>query len=270
MRVMVTGASGFLGRALLPHLATAGWDVFATGRRPEFPEALPARATYRPADLRDPGPWRWLPAKADALILLAQGKGSPEAVREVAVAATKHLLDWSALAGVRTVILASSGNASSPAASDAYGLAKQAAEHAVLSAPLPRAVALRFHTLFGQGQGPGRLVPRLAGAVRTGTPIAVAAPDGIRLSLTHVEEAAEAVRRCLAHPSASGLFDVAGPEILSVGAIARRLGTALGRPPVLSPRPAEPGERDRVADPTRLETALGWRLRKPFATECCL
>lgn len=270
MRVLVTGASGFLGRALLPRLPLAGWDVFATGRRPEFPATLPSRTTYLPADLRAPSPWRWLPVRADALVHLAQGEGSPEAVREVAVSATRHLLGWAALAGVRTMILASSGNAAHPTASDAYGLAKQAAEKAVLSAPLPRSVVLRFHTLFGRRQGPARLVPRLAEAVRLGAPIGVAAPDGIRLSLTDVEEAAEAVLRCLAHPSAHGVFDVAGPEVLSVGAIARRFGSLLGRAPVLVPRPAEPGERDRIADPAGLEAALGWRPRKPFSTECCL
>ena len=259
MRVLVTGASGFLGLALLPRLATAGWEVAATGRRPEFPGALPARATYRPADLRAPSPWRWLPARSDAQIHLAQGEGSPEAGREVAVTATKHLLGWAAMAGVRTLILASSGNAAHPAASDAYGLARQAAEQAVLSAPLPRAVVLRFHTLFGPGQGPARLVPRLAEAVRHGHPIQVAAPDGVLLSLTGVSDAVEAVLRCLDHPRVHGLFDVAGPETLSVGGIARRLAAAAGRPPLLVPRPPAPGERDLVGDPEPLFRATGFR-----------
>ena len=223
---LVTGAGGFLGRSLVPRLEGAGWKIQLVGREGPFPK------------------------QGDAVIHLAQGEG-PD-MRPVAVDLTRRLAAWAQASGTRVFLLASSGSALEP--SDDYGKAKREAEGVVLGVGLPRAVVLRFHTLFGPGQAPERLIPRLREAVRTGTPIEVAEPDGVRLSPTHVEEAAEAVLRCLLNPSVSGTFDVAGPEALTVGEIARRLG-----PAVLKPRARRPGEKDLVGDPDALERILGWK-----------
>lgn len=225
MRVLVTGATGFLGRALRPRLEASGWEVLPFSRAQGDLEA-------------DPLPTA-LPARADAAVHLAST--SP--------AALERLLAWARVAGVRVFVLASSGNAKAPPPEDPYGRWKALGEKALLEAGLPRAVALRFHTLFGKGEHPDRLLPRLRAA--TG-PVEVAAPDGVRLTPTHVDDAAEAVARCLEADRASGVFDVAGPEILTVGEIARRLGKTV------TPRPPRPGERDLAGDPAPLKAALGW------------
>ena len=51
MRSVVTGASGFIGSALVRHLADAGWDVVAVDRKP-FPDAKQAA---RLIDVAQPG-----------------------------------------------------------------------------------------------------------------------------------------------------------------------------------------------------------------------
>jgi 3-oxoacyl-[acyl-carrier protein] reductase len=68
-RVLVTGAAGVLGRALVVEALQRGAAVAATGRRPNIDDAgLPAAATLVAADLRDPEQCRRLVHEAaDAL-----------------------------------------------------------------------------------------------------------------------------------------------------------------------------------------------------------
>lgn len=236
MRLLLTGASGFLGRAVSARAIAGGWEVTGTSRREDLSAAE----------------WPWLPDRADAVAHLAPTGGAATVAR---------LAGWARACGARSFVLASSGSAREPF--DAYGRGKREAEEAALAAGLPKAAALRFHTLFGPGQRAGRLVPRLAAAVHGGLAVEVADPDGVRLTPTHVEDAAEAVVRWLAHPF-TGIADVAGPEVLTVGEMARRIARTLGRPAALKPRPPLPGERDLAGDPWRLAAFLGWRPVRAF------
>src|SRR5690242_15236891 len=85
VRVLVTGASGFLGRALLPRLVAAGHRVTALVHRGEAPGSDLLRVDLASSDARGAlAPWRW------------------DAVLHLAGPAPKDTLDWEA--GLDTVL----------------------------------------------------------------------------------------------------------------------------------------------------------------------
>jgi nucleoside-diphosphate-sugar epimerase len=167
-RVLVTGASGFLGRATVNTLAQRGHAVRAAVRRPPEP-ALPAgvEVTQHP-DLSHSSDWRPLLADVDHVIHLAGiahvGRGiAPELYDRVNRQATEELAAAAAAAGVRHFVFVSSIRAQSGAAADhvlterdaptptdAYGRSKLAAETAVRSAGVPFTI-LRPVLLYGPG-----------------------------------------------------------------------------------------------------------------------
>ncbi len=68
MRVLVVGASGFIGSYLVKHLAGLGHEVEGWGRRPEDPGQL---HRYRSLDLTDPHTFRGMEGRWDAAYLLS-------------------------------------------------------------------------------------------------------------------------------------------------------------------------------------------------------
>ncbi|MFE2322740.1 SDR family oxidoreductase [Streptomyces sp. NPDC059385] len=99
--IVVTGATGNIGRTLVPLLAKAGEDVVAVSRRPEF-EGLPAGVRHAQADVGNSASMRPVLEGADAFFLLLGGElnghgESPNA-----------LVDAALDAGVKRIVLVSS------------------------------------------------------------------------------------------------------------------------------------------------------------------
>lgn len=69
MNIVVTGGTGFIGRALVGELARQGHDVVVLSRKPGPSDHSPVR--YVEWDARTPGPWQAAVAAADAVINLA-------------------------------------------------------------------------------------------------------------------------------------------------------------------------------------------------------
>ncbi len=105
MRVLVTGAFGFLGGRLAEHLRAGGAEVVLSGR------AIPERAAswaegfeVRLADLQDPAQIRALPRGTDAVVHLAsldehEAAADPERALVISAGATRRLLDATRASG---------------------------------------------------------------------------------------------------------------------------------------------------------------------------
>lgn len=99
--IVVTGATGNIGRTLIPLLAKAGEDVVAVSRRPEL-EGLPAEVRHAQADIGNSASMRPVLDGADAFFLLLGGElnghgESPDV-----------LIDGALDAGVKRIVLVSS------------------------------------------------------------------------------------------------------------------------------------------------------------------
>jgi nucleoside-diphosphate-sugar epimerase len=278
-RVLVTGASGFVGRAALEALARHGFEVHAASRRK--PDTA-APHVWREADLLDPrSPSRvvngarpdiilhlaWIvehgvfwtsprnPDWVGASLALARA-GAEAGARYFIGAGTCYEYDWpadGACSEVHTPL--------KPA--QPYSIAKDAARRGIeaMSAEAGFAFAwARLFFLYGPGEGPNRLVPGLARALLAGEPAKCSSGRAVR-DFIDVRDAGEALA-AVALSGLSGPVNIASGEGVSVAEIAKKLGDLSGRPDLvrvgaLADRPDEPPRI--VADVTRLRTETAFR-----------
>ena len=234
MNILLTGAGGLIGRHLLtPDSPDHIWAVARS------PIAQPAKAEVIIADLADPSFIDRLPSSIDTIVHLAQSSAYRDFpagaldVFAVNVASTARLLDWARRKGVKRFVLASAGGAGRHSATPlAYYLASKRSAELLAEGYCDHfdVVTLRFHFVYGQGQRPTMLMPRLIDSVRNGKAITLAGPDGIRITPTHVSDAARAVVSAT-RVSGSHVIDVGGPEVLSIKSIAEAIGRKLQRTP---------------------------------------
>ena len=111
MRIVITGATGFIGSHVAMRLARAGHQVVATGRNPQKVPALgtePGIALAR-LELKDPTSWAPALAGADVLVHVALGWGEGALpMLQADTAASVGLFEAAHAAGVRKIIYTSS------------------------------------------------------------------------------------------------------------------------------------------------------------------
>lgn len=252
MKILITGTTGFVGGRLLRRLEREH-EIWTLGRRAPAPAGRNAQALIQDFATSD---WTVaLPPSIDAVIHLAQSAAfrdfpaSAAEIYAVSAGTTMRLLDWAYRAGARHFILGSTGglygasdapvSESSPIADQRsqlgfYFAAKRASELLAKQYAGQFSVAtLRFFFVYGSGQGREMLMPRLAANIGSGQPVMLQGDDGISINPIHVDDAVIAIERCLSLPE-SRVLNIAGPEVVTLRAIAETIGDYLGRAPVFT------------------------------------
>jgi nucleoside-diphosphate-sugar epimerase len=242
VRIVVTGATGGIGRTLVPLLASRGVDVVASGRNVEIGRALEGpRVRFVPLDLvrGDAAP---LLAGAQVVVHLAARSspwGPAEGFHADNVAATARLLDSAARAGASRFVHASTpaifserrhrldlrGDAR-PAARPAghYARTKLEAERIVLGERRMATMVLRPSAVLGPDDS--AILPRLMRVLSRGV-LPVGNGGAALFHPTDVRDSAEAFAAA-ALGSSSGAANVAGREPVGIVAMARALAERLG------------------------------------------
>lgn len=279
-RVLVTGATGGIGLALVQALVAAGCEVVATGRKPAAGARLAAAgAEFRAADLtRDPlAP---LLEGVDIVYHLAARSapwGPRQAFEADNVGATERLLDAAAAAGVRRFVFTSTPSIyaerrdrldlteTSPVAavfSGHYARTKYQAERRVLARNAPgfATVALRPRAVVGPDDAV--LLPRIARvAARGWTPM----PRGgeALVELTDVRDVVSALLAAGRPDAPSGVaINLSGGQPRRFGDLVASVCGLLNTPyrPIVVPEPVLYGGA-RLA-----EVAAGLTGREPAVT----
>jgi nucleoside-diphosphate-sugar epimerase len=290
-RILVTGATGFVGAAVVPALLAAGWEVRAAVRAASDAARLPAGAEPAPTgELSPDTDWTAALEGVAAVVHLAarahrprDGAAQAGEYRRVNALATGALGKAAAAAGASLVFLSSVkavGESTPPgrpwdedapcAPEDAYGASKLEAERLLAATPGLSWCALRAPLVYGPGVKANFL--RLLGAAAAGWPLPLASIRN-RRSLLYSANLASAVAAAAAVPPPPGAYFVRDGEDLSTPELFRRLAAALGRPARLFPFPPAllPGgagrrlREDLAVDDRRLRAALGWK--PPFSVD---
>ncbi len=261
MKILVTGAGGFVGSALVQHIAQQGTHAPVAAVRATSAQGLPA-PVHVVGDVGRDTDWSNALRGIDAVIHLAarvhvmrERAADPDAeFRRVNVEGTLSLARQAVDAGVRRLVFVSSvkalgettvpgrpyrpGDALAP--QDAYGRSKAEAEvslrefgqHAGLEITV-----LRPPLVYGPGvQANFRALMRW---LARGWPLPLGALQSNRRSMIALENLTGLLLLCAVHPAAANAtFHASDGDDVSTAELLRRLGRALGRPARLVPVPA--------------------------------
>ncbi|HMO30528.1 NAD-dependent epimerase/dehydratase family protein [Enterovirga sp.] len=291
-RILITGATGFVGRRIVARLARAGHELTLATRSAWQGEVPAGARIVRVGEIGPDTDWREALAEAGTVIhLAAHVHVAPERAEAEAALFDRinhlgslRLYEQSAEAGIGLFVFVSSitvlgsespsgrpfDETSPPRPETPYGRSKLAAETSLLAAAGPPLVVLRPPLIAGAGVGGNlRSLARLAalpfplpfGAVRN------------RRTLLSLDNLASAIEAILAGPR-PGTYLLGDRTPLSTGEIVAALRQGMGRRPGLLPVPLGPmrlaaslagfgGHARRLfgdleVDSSRFRAAYGW------------
>ncbi len=303
-RILVTGSSGFVGRALCTWLLADGFLVRGVVRELSRGISLPKSMEIVPVGFIGPDTdWTHIISGVDSVIHLAarvhimqDTTAYPlQEFRKVNLYGTERLARQAAQAGVKRFVFMSTigvnGNTSGSRAftesnnyrpHNPYSVSKLEAEIGLreISAKTGmEVVVVRSPLVYGPGN-PGNFLSLLR-IIAKGIPLPLSSVCNLK-SFLYVENLASALVCCAIHPNAAGqTYLVSDDEDISTPDLIRRLAAALGRPARLLPFPPSLmrfagklfGKSDAVErlvgsltiDSSKIWRELGWK--PPYTME---
>jgi UDP-glucose 4-epimerase len=251
-KVLVSGASGLVGRHLLQLLHTTHEMHVLVRTLPERPVN---GVTYHQWDMVEaPLPDR-LPECVDAVVHLAQSphmREYPEMARQIRAVnldSTATLLAYAKRAQASNFVFTSTGGLYAPASTPVletsplhvgegplqyYFQTKMESERMVVQSQANFASCiLRPFFVYGAGQSASMLIPRLIHSVANGNPLSLRGVNGLRINPVHASDVAKSIAACL-KMTGHHVFNIAGPDILSIRELGLLIGAALGAEPVFT------------------------------------
>jgi len=258
MRILVTGANGFVGRALCKALHQSSYQVRTTTRTANKHQTSPDQ--FLVGDIIATTQWEQVLPDINVVIHLAarvhvmndQAVDPLSEFRKVNVAGTLNLARQAAMAGVKRFIFISSikvnGESTAanhpfsaddiPAPADAYGISKREAEDALrLLAEETglEVVIIRPPLVYGPGVKANFL--SMMRWLHKGLPLPLGNIDNKR-SLVALDNLVDLIATCVDHPAAANqTFLVSDDEDLSTSGLLHRMAKALGKTAWLLPFP---------------------------------
>jgi nucleoside-diphosphate-sugar epimerase len=285
-RVLVTGASGFVGGPLLRRLLDAGEEVHALTSRAGA-EARDREIRWHRADLLDgDSASRVIAAvRPERLVHLAWYVAPGRywaAVENVqwTEASLRLLRAFTAAGGRRALLVGSCAEYAWGGGEDLnertsalrpatlYGVCKDALRRIAVAYAAEAQLSLawaRLFFLYGPGEQTSRLVPGVIGPLLVGERVATTTGEQVR-DFMHVDDAAAALTALLLS-EVSGPVNVASGAAVPVAEVLDRIGALTGNAALIDrgARPTPPGEPARiVADVQRLVAEVGFRAQIPL------
>ena len=224
--LLLTGATGLVGSALLPRLTAGGRPVRCLVRDPRHLGAERVRVQLALGDLSDPPSFRNALRGVDTVVHLAaairdQPGGS---IEELNAVATWRMVQAARQAGVQRFVFFSAQSASAHNRTR-FMRAKALAERAVAESGVP-------HTIFAPSiiYAPGDVFLTLLERMALLPVVAISGSGRALFQPIWADDVADCVMAALERPDGAERYELSGPETLSYDAIAELVLRAAGRP----------------------------------------
>jgi len=277
-RVLVTGATGFIGRYVVPQLRAGGYEVVAVGRQPGA--GVGPGETWIAADLLDPDDCRRVTAEARAESLLHLAWYAKHGTFWFAqdnfawTRATLALLEGFRIHGGRRAVLAGTcaeydwsygycvEDATPIRPRSVYGTCKDATRRLAEAFCTTNQIELAWARIFfpyGPGEPAQRLIPSVVRALLLNEPVDCSHGRHYR-DFLHVEDVATALVALVRENAASGTFNVSSGEPTRISDLVMRCVAKLR--PDAAPRfgavEVPPDDPPLLVGDNRKLRALGW------------